>query len=212
MVLQTWFGEAGAELAAGRVIEAAAAYENAAVVAQVDRNMVLAIEAFRMAAFCHARLGEREAALERGVQALAIGERLRREVRGMTTLPLVATDLLRVLDENQAEAIDGIQARATERVAMLTGQFEQHAALHEQTVDPDATLAAEETLARENENVARQAEQELQTLVAAASPPFQQAFARARRVLGRGWPLGVAIVSSTVGSTTAAAETEAALT
>ena len=115
MVLQTWFGEAGVELAAGRVPEAAAAYDNAAVVAQAARNMILAIEAFRMAAFCHARLGERDVALERGDQALAVGERLKPEVRGMTTLPLAATDLLRVLDEDKAKEIDEIQARATER-------------------------------------------------------------------------------------------------
>ena len=76
MVLQSWFGEAGVELAAGRVAEAAAAYDNAAMAAQAARNVILTIEAFRMGAFCQARLGERDAAIERGAQALTAGQRL----------------------------------------------------------------------------------------------------------------------------------------
>ena len=67
MVLQTWFGEAGAQLAAGRVNEAATAYDNAALAAQEAKNLVLAVEAFRMGAFCHARLGERDSVIERRI-------------------------------------------------------------------------------------------------------------------------------------------------
>jgi hypothetical protein len=208
MVLQTWFGEAGVELAAGHVPEAAAAYDNAAAVAQAARNMILAIEAFRMAAFCYARLGERDLALERGDQALAVGERLRPDVRGMTTLPLAAIDLLRVLDDDRTKAIDEIRTRATGRAEALSGMLEQHAALHERTVDPGATRAVEDGLARENDAVAQQAEQELQALVTGADGAFQRAFARARRVIGRGWPLG-AVVSPAAGVTSDAGETEA---
>src|SRR5690606_7200054 len=48
LVLQTWFGEAGAALAGGDANAAARCYDEAAVVAQQDQNPILAIEAFRM--------------------------------------------------------------------------------------------------------------------------------------------------------------------
>jgi tetratricopeptide (TPR) repeat protein len=197
MVLQTWFGEAGVELAAGRVIEAAEAYENAAVAAQTARNTILTIEAFRMAAFCHARLGERDVAIERGDQALAVGERLKPDARGMTTLPIAATDLMRVLDADKTQAIDSVRERANGRVERLARAFEQHAVKHERTADPGVARAAEQTLARGNEGVALQAEQELAALVAGTSAAYQQAFARGRRLLGGAWPLGAAMVPAT---------------
>jgi hypothetical protein len=208
MTVQAWFGEAGAQLAAGRLREAAVAYDTAALAAQAAPNLVLAIEACRMAAFCHARLGEREEALARGSQALATGERLRAEVRGMTTLPCAATDLLRVLDEPAMQALDDVRARAGERTDRLVDAFEQQAARHERRADADATRSAEMALAGERHRVAREAEQELQTLIAAADPRFQQAFARARRVLGTWWPLGAAATS--VGTAADAAQREAA--
>ena len=193
MVLQSWFGEAGVELAAGRVAEAAAAYDNAAVAAQAARNVILAIEAFRMGAFCHARLGEMDAAIERGSQALAAGERLRPEARGMTTLPLAASDLLRVLDEGRAKALESIRMRGVQHSERLNDALEQRAALLERANDRDAMRAAEETLARGNADLARQAEQELAVLVAGARLEFRQAFARARQLLGESWPLGEAL-------------------
>src|SRR5262249_8492023 len=138
MVLQTWFGEAGVELAAGRVGEAAAAYDNAAVGAQEARNLVLAVEAVRMSAFCQARLGCVGTAIERGAQTLNTGQRLRREVRGMTTLPLAASDLLRVVDEHSSAAVDAIRTRGVEHAARLNDAFEQHAVLLERSVDRDS--------------------------------------------------------------------------
>ena len=193
MVLQSWFGEAGVELAAGRVAEAAAAYDNAAVVAQAARNVILAIEAFRMGAFCHARLGEMDAAIERYSHALAAGERLRLEARNMTTLPLAASDLLRVLDEGRANALESIRMRGVQHSERLNDALEQRAALLERANDRDAMRAAEEALARGNADLARQAQQELAVLVAGARLEFRQAFTRARQLLGESWPLGEAL-------------------
>src|SRR5262245_37274740 len=193
MVLQTWFGEAGAELAAGRVKEAAVAYDNAAMVAQEAKNLVLAVEAFRMGAFCHARLGEREPAIERGVRAMRTGERLRREVRGMTTLPLAANDLLRLLDEDSAEAIEALRTRGTEQTQQMNEALEQRAILLERTLDHDPMREAQETFAGGRADLAQQADRELRTVVADAATPFQQVFAQARRLLGDNWPLGEAL-------------------
>lgn len=189
MALQTWFGEAGVELAAGRVPEAAAAYDQAAKVAEAARNLILTIEAHRMAAFCHARLGEREAALACGYQALAVGARLRPEARGMTTMPLAATDLLRTIDERTTKAIDAIGQQATRQAATLSEAMEQQALSCERTVDSSAMRAAEETLVRRNESLVEQAEQALQAAVSTSSEEFRQAFTRGRSLLGRAWPI-----------------------
>ena len=199
MVLQTWFGEAGAALAAGRVGDAAAAYDNAAVVAQEAKNLLLAVEAFRMGAFCHARLGEREPAIERGGEALKMGQRLRREARGMTTLPLAASDLLRVLDEDSAQAIEAIRARSTEQTQQLNEALEQRATLLERTADRDPAREAQETFAGGRADLAQQAERELRTVVADAEKAFQQVFAQARRLLGDSWPLGEALSLAAAG-------------
>lgn len=189
LVLQTWFGEAGVQLAAGRTAEAAAAYEQAAVVAQEARNTILAIEAFRMAAFCHARLDDRAAAIDRGGLALTAGERLKPEARIMTTLPLAAADLLRVLDTDRADAIETVRTRAGERYDALAASLDAHAARHERTVDPGAFRKAEDTLEQHQVSAARIAERELLAVMGAASPAFQQVFGRARGLLGREWPL-----------------------
>jgi tetratricopeptide (TPR) repeat protein len=199
MVLQTWFGEAGAALAAGRVSDAVIAYDNAAVVAQEAKNLVLAVEAFRMSAFCHARLGEREAAVERGVEALKTGQRLRREARGMTTLPLAANDLLRVLDEDSAQAIEAIRTRGTEQTQQLNEALEQRATLLERTADHDPIREAQETFAGSRADLVQQADRELTTVVADAEKAFQQVFAQARRLLGDSWPLGEALLPAAAG-------------
>jgi tetratricopeptide (TPR) repeat protein len=189
MVLQTWFGEAGVELAAGRTREATTAYEQAAVVAQADRNAVLAIEAHRMAAFCRANLGEREAAIDRIGSAFKIGERLRPAVRIMTTLPIAANDLLILLDKDRADAIEAIRARAKEREETLAGALDQHAAQHERTAEPTVFRDALDANNQRSCAGSQIAEGELIQLVAGASGPFQHAFRRARVLLGRDWPL-----------------------
>src|SRR5262249_13333017 len=153
----------------------------------------------RMGAFCHARLGEREPAVERGVQALKTGERLRRDARGMTTLPLAASDLLRVLDEDSAQAIEAIRSRGSEQGQQLNEALEQRATLLERTADREPLRAAQETLASGRVDLARQAERELTTVVGDAATAFQQAFAQARRLLGDSWPLGEVLSPAAAG-------------
>ena len=75
-MLMSLLGEAGAELAAGRPADAGVRYDEAAALALAIPDLLLAIEAQRMAAFCRARSGDRDGAMERGRQALATGQRL----------------------------------------------------------------------------------------------------------------------------------------
>ena len=98
-----------------------------------------------------------------------------------------------VLDEGRAKALESIRTRGVQHSERLNDALEQRTALLERAVDRDAMRAAEETLARGNADLARQAQQELAVLVAGASLEFRQAFTRARQLLGESWPLGEAL-------------------
>lgn len=189
LVLQTWFGEAVGHLAAGDTLRAAACYDQAASVARGVPDLVLTIEAFRMAAFCHARLGNRDAAVERGVHALDVGQRLKPEVRGMTTLPLAAVDLLRVVEPERVRFMEEIKHQLEARLDQLRAAVEQRAAELEQGGETQKFRAVEDGLARKTGHAEQEAAQKLNATATSGSSQFRQIFAKARALLGDSWPL-----------------------
>ncbi|CAN7746443.1 MULTISPECIES: hypothetical protein [unclassified Variovorax] len=193
LVLQTWFGEAGVHLAAGAVPEAAKCYDQAAAIAQQIPNLVLAIEALRMGAFCHARVRESELATERGFQALSVGERLKPDARAITTLPLAAMDLLRVIDPERVGLMEGIKQRLDARVEASGAAAEARAADLENSSDAEQFRAVEKDLAREIEHGGREAAQELDAVAAGGNEQFVDIFSYARELIGPQWPLGTAL-------------------
>jgi hypothetical protein len=192
LVLQTWFGEAGALLAAGSATEAANCYDQAAIVAQQGPNLILAIEALRMGAFCHARTGGYEAALERGEDALKLGARLKPDARAMTTLPIAAADLLRIIEPDRIACMADVKHRLDARKDRALAATEARAVALEQADDPEPFAEAEEELARETAYAEAEAARELDAMAAAGSPRFREVFAVARDLLGQDWPLGSA--------------------
>ena len=193
LVLQTWFGEAGVHLAAGAVPVAAKCYDQAAAVAQQIPNLVLAIEALRMGAFCHARVQEGELAIERGFQALSVGERLKPEARAITTLPLAAIDLLRAIEPERVERMEGIKHRLDARVEASGEAAEGRAAKLENGGDAEQFRAVEQDLSRETTRAGQEAAQELDAVAAGGNNQFLEVFAYARDLLGSSWPLASAI-------------------
>ena len=189
LVLQTWFGEAGAHLAANDPIKAAGCYDNAAELALDGKDVVLAVEAYRMAGFCLVRANDREGAVARLQASLDLGKHLKPEARGMTTLPIAAMDLLRVLDAERVAAMQQVRGRIEERVREANEVLEQQA----------QTAAAHDSAALEAQHEGRleqahvQGDMELAELVAAASEPFSAAFQRGRELLGEEWPLDNAV-------------------
>jgi hypothetical protein len=208
LVLQTWFGEAGAHLAAGHALWAAECYDQAAVVAQQIPNLILAIEAFRMSAFCHARMHNRDAAIERGASAINLGKRLKPEARAMTTLPLAAVDLLRVAEPERVKQMEGIKHRLDARIEKLREVAERHAAKLEKNGQPSQFRAVEEDLARETANAQREAAQDLDAVVASGGEQFRQIFAQARALLGVQWPLFSPVALPRASQVPATASTE----
>jgi hypothetical protein len=189
LALQARFGEAGAFLAAGDPHQAAHAYDEAAVVAQQDQNAILAIEAFRMAAFCHARAGDSEAAIERGLLAMQIGERLKPAARGLTTMPVAAVDLLRTIDPERVSLFERSKARLETRLADARRRAEAREVAMEDRADPEGAAAIDADFDGDGRTVRDVAERELESAIAGASAPFREQFARARRLLGAAWPL-----------------------
>jgi tetratricopeptide (TPR) repeat protein len=191
LVLQTWFGEAGAHLAGGEVNKAAECYDQAAVVAQKIPNPILAIEAFRMGAFCHARMEQPKLAVERGSNAFLVGEELKPDARAMTTLPLVAVDMLRALEPERVASMEGIKHALDAKVQNLLATAEQQAAVVEKTEDARPLRAVEEKLTSETGRAKGDAAQQVDAVAAAGSELFREYFSRARKLLGTEWPLGM---------------------
>lgn len=189
LVLQTWFGEAGTYLAAGDGLRAAECYREAATVAHAIPNLVLAIEALRMEAFCRARAGNREAAIETGRAAMHVGARLKPDARPMTTLPIAALDLLRVLEPDRVAIMEDVKSRLSLRELEAQDAAERRATELEAEKDPAAFAAIEEQLASHVSAAKQQADEELHAIVSAGDPQFTEVFTDARALLGPEWPL-----------------------
>src|SRR5262245_283898 len=189
LVLQTWFGEAGTHLAAGDALRAADSYKEAAVVAHAVPNAVLAIEALRMEAFCRARAGDTEAAIEKGRAAMSLGARLKAEARPMTTLPIAALDLLRVLDPQRVARMEDVKNRLTAREREARHAAERRAAELEGEQDLAAFDRADAEHARQVDAARDEANRELQAVATGADPRFGEVLASGRGLLGPEWPL-----------------------
>jgi hypothetical protein len=163
LVLQTWFGEASAHLAAGDLPQAAGCYAQAEPVARELAHPILWIEALRMQSHCLARSGQPEAAMACGLRALQVGEQLEPPARPMTTLPLLANDLLQLADAGRAGRLHTLRQRLEQALAKLRSDTEQRAAALEQgggaASAAPALQALEEAQARQGEELVRQAAQ-----------------------------------------------------
>ena len=189
LVLQTWFGQAGAHLADGDEAQAVVCYDQATAVAQQDRNPILAIEAQRMAGYCRWRQSDVDGALVGYGRALAMGAQLRAEVRGMTTLPLAAVDMLRAVDPERTASVEAVKLRLDRQLEQDRREAGEQAAAAGATISEASALQIESQL---DESLARSrqaAEDELQQLVADGSGTFAACFANSRRLLGSDWPL-----------------------
>lgn len=193
LILQTWFGEAGAEFAAGHLHKAAQAYDAAALVAQHDKDRILSIEAYRMSAFCYAELGEIAEALTRCECLLAIGETLKPEARAMTSLPLAALAYLRYQDPESIHQIEQRYWRLQNDETLCQQQAEHAAELLESHYDPAQAEQIELRLSQERQQLNELAEQDLMRIIASASADMQRSFTRSRALLGPDWPLQSAI-------------------
>jgi len=191
LILQTWFGEAGAHLAAGNDKQAAECYDQAAIVAQEVPNLILAIEGFRMAGYCYARVPDKEAAIERGSLTLQLGEKMEPDERPTTTLPLAAVDLLRVIEPEQVKKMEDIKQEQKQQQEKARKAAEEKGAKLESKKDPDLINTVKNQLEADKDKADLLATQRLDVLIESSSETFQSYFSQGRNLLGEEWPLAI---------------------
>ena len=114
LIVQGWLGEGGALVSAGRFTEAAAVYMQGAQAAGEGQDPMMALESWRMAAYCHEQAGDADSAWACGHTALEAGEQIDPGMRSASTLPFVGQGLLRVTREGAyAGQVDAVHARMT---------------------------------------------------------------------------------------------------
>lgn len=187
LVLQTWFGEAGAWLAAGQNGQAAQAYKQATEVARRIPNVMFIIEGLRMAAYCFAKDGQRQAALDHGLHAIGEAKPLSSEDRAATTFPLLLQDLLRLQDPSRAEKIERAGARYQESVAATHRDMEAKASRLGPSPSPQDLTKLDLLLEAKLESVFAKLCEEREALIARGDVFFRKLVAVGRDFLHRGW-------------------------
>lgn len=125
LIVQGWLGEGSALVGAGRFAEAAPVYVQAAQAAGEGEDPLMALEGWRMAAYCHEQAGDAESAWACGHTALEVGERMDEGMRGASTLPFAGQGLLRITRQwAYAGQEDAVRARMS---ALLGADWESAA-------------------------------------------------------------------------------------
>lgn len=189
LVMQTWFGEAGVQVAAGKFQAATDCYDQAATVAQEVPNLILAIEAYRMGIFCQGRLGQQRPALERADALLTLADQLEPDTRTMTTLPFAGMDILRAVEPKRAKLVEEVKHRMDAQQKHVMSQAEQQSVALSERAEAHQIHAIERNLEKGLRQAEVTARQEFNALVAKSSELFQQHVATIQRLIGPEWPL-----------------------
>jgi len=187
LVLQTWFGEAGAWLAAGQSGQAAQAYKQASEVARHIPNVLFVIEGLRMAAYCFAKDGQRQTALDHGLQAIGEAKPLSVEDRGTTTFPLVLQDQLRRQDSSRTEKIERAAVRYQDAIAAAHKDMETKASQLGTRPSPQELAKLDLLLEAKLEAVFAKLCEEREKLIAHGDVFFRKVVAVGRDFLHPGW-------------------------
>jgi hypothetical protein len=150
---------------------------------------MLAIEAWRMSAFCRARASDREGAFTSVRKAFQLGNDIEPEQREMSTLPLAAVDLLRLIEPKRVAKIEKVKIDLEQQAGRLRQAVERRAAELEAGGHAEQYRQAEAHLARATAQAVQQADKQLNALAAGGNQAFRHVFAQARDLLGRQWPL-----------------------
>jgi hypothetical protein len=107
----------------------------------------------------------------------------------MTTLPIAALDLLRLVDTDRVRRMEDVKHRLDARIDKARAALEQRAAELEQAGEPHQLRAAEDDLARETSRAREEATQGLEAVARSGGKEFCEIYANVRRLLGDPWPL-----------------------
>ncbi|MDO1528076.1 hypothetical protein QMK61_04445 [Fulvimonas sp. R45] len=187
LLMQGWFGEAGALLAAQQPEHAAAAYAEAAQAAAAIPNPLFVIEGRRMAGYCLARAHQREAALQHGLQGVAAARDMAPADLALTTFPLLLQDLLHLQDARRATQLAKCADDYRKAVADAHAQAERLAAKLGDAPNREATDALDAELMRHCESAFTRLVKEREQLIAGGDTFFRKVVSVGRELLHPGW-------------------------
>lgn len=187
LLMQGWFGEAGALLAAKQPEHAAAAYAEAAQAAAAIPNPLFVIEGRRMAGYCQARAHQREAALQSGLQGVAAARDMAPPERELTTFPLLLQDLLHLQDAKRATQLARCADDYRKTVADAHAQSENRAAKLGDAPARDALDALDAELMQHCEAAFARLVKEREQLIAGGDTFFRKVVSVGRELLHPGW-------------------------
>ena len=107
----------------------------------------------------------------------------------MTSLPLAAIDLLRVVDPERTAQVEQLKKVFDERLAAIEAEAETRAADAGAAISQQQSAAIEQQLCADGAAATAAAEAELASLVAGGADDYRRSFAQARELLGSDWPL-----------------------
>ncbi len=187
LVVQTWFGEAGAWLAAKQWRQAAQAYRSGAEAAQRLPNAMFALEGFRMAGFCFLRAGDTEPAHDHLVLAVREGKAMPPGERALTTLTFALNDLLRLRDAPRADELERLARAYQADTATAHSRAEKDAAALGATPAPSAVDRIEAQMHASFETAFRTLREKRERVVAGGDAFFRKVVAVGRDLLHPHW-------------------------
>ncbi|MGH8084844.1 MAG: hypothetical protein ACREPV_06175 [Lysobacter sp.] len=187
LLMQTWFGEAGAWLNARQPARAAEAYAAGSAAAKAIPNGLFAIEGLRMAGFCHAQGGHKERAREHYLFGLGEAKAMPAADRPLTTLPLLLQDMLRLQDPARVVQLEECASRYQAQVTDAQTRAESRAAkLGANPVSTDVD-GIEAELVAAYEAAFQRLLDEREQLIARGDDYFRKVVAVAREYLHPRW-------------------------
>jgi hypothetical protein len=114
LLVQSRLAEGATLVNDGKYAEAAKAYEEAAPLAEQQKDHLMALESWRMAAYCHEAAKQLDPAWKCGYKALDAGALLEDKIRPNSTLPYVGQALMRLTGQRPyADKAKEVQQRMT---------------------------------------------------------------------------------------------------
>lgn len=187
LLMQGWFGEAGALLAAKQPEHAAQAYAEAAQVASGMPNPLFAIEGRRMAGHCSAQAHQRESALQHYLQGVAAARDMAPADRALTTFPLLLQDMLQWQDPKRATQLAKCADGYQQAVAGAHAHAERHATKLGEAPTPAALDAIDSELLKQCESAFARLVKEREQLIGGSDMFFRKTVAVGRELLHPGW-------------------------
>jgi len=187
LLMQGWFGEAGALLAAKQPERAAQAYAEAAQVAASIPNPLFAIEGRRMAGHCLVQAHQREPALQHYLQGVGAARDMAPAERAMTTFPLLLQDLLQLQDPRRATQLATCADAYRKAVADAHAHAEQRAAKLGDAPARGTLDAIDAELMERCESAFARLVKEREQWIAGGDVFFRKTVAVGRELLHPGW-------------------------